>query len=140
MDWITGLQRALDYIEENLTGELDCETLGKISCSSAYHFQRVFSILCGCTVGEYIRNRRLAMAGAELASGRVKVIDAAVKYGYDSPDSFARAFVRFHGLTPSAARRPGAVIRSYSRFRLKFTLEGGNIECVCRTSFFPILH
>lgn len=127
MDWITGLQRAIDYIEANLTGEMDYETIAAESFSSSYHFQRVFSILCGYTLGEYIRNRRLSLAGADLAMGGEKVIDVALRYGYDSPDSFTRAFQRFHGITPSQARAGGAVLRSFSRLSFQFSLKGGMI-------------
>lgn len=86
MDWVTGIQRAIDYIEEHLTEEIDYEAVAEQSFSSSFHFQRVFSILCGFTLGEYIRNRRLSKAGAELAREDVKVIDIALKYGYESPD------------------------------------------------------
>jgi AraC family transcriptional regulator len=127
MDWITGMQKAIDYIERNITLELDYEEIAKQSFSSSYHFQRVFSILCGYTLGEYIRNRRLTLAGAELASGHIKVIDTALKYGYESPDSFAKAFFKFHGITPSAAREPGATIRSFARLSIKISLEGGTV-------------
>ena len=78
MDWITGIQRALDYIEEHRTQEIDYDMLAKEACSSSYHFQRVFSLLCGYTLGEYIRLRRLTLAGAELAAGKIRVIDAAL--------------------------------------------------------------
>lgn len=126
MDWITGMQRAIDYIEANLDGELDYDDIARQSCSSAYHFQRVFGILCGYTLGEYIRNRRLTLAGAELSGGGLRVIDAALKYGYDSPDSFGRAFRAFHGVTPSQARGGGVTLRSFSRLSVKILLEGGN--------------
>ena len=92
MDWITGIGRAVAYIEENLAGEIDPAEAAARSFSSPSHFARVFSILSGYTLGEYVRLRRLTLAGAELARGETKVIDAALKYGYDSPDSFARAF------------------------------------------------
>jgi len=95
------------------------------SFSSSYHFQRVFSILCGYTLGEYIRLRRLSLAGAELANGKDKVIDIALKYGYDSPDSFAKAFQKFHGITPSQARADGSMLKSFSRLSIKISLEGG---------------
>lgn len=126
MDWITGMQKAIDYIEEHITDKLDYEEIAKISFSSSYHFQRVFSILCGYTLGEYIRCRRLSLAGEELASGKCKVIDVAIKYGYESPDSFTKAFQRFHGITPSAAREPGAKLRSFTRLTVKISLEGGS--------------
>ena len=127
MDWITGMQKAIDYIEANLTEEIDYEKVAAESFSSSYHFQRVFSILCGYTLGEYIRLRRLSLAGAELANDKEKVIDIALKYGYDSPDSFAKAFQKFHGITPSQARADGSMLKSFSRLSIKISLEGGNI-------------
>ena len=126
MDWITGMQKAIDYVEENLTEEIHYEKVAEKSYSSSYHFQRVFSILCGYTLGEYIRLRRLSLAGAELAGGKEKVIDIALKYGYESPDSFAKAFQKFHGITPSQARADGSNLKSFSRLSIKILLEGGN--------------
>ena len=127
MDWIIGLQRAIDYIEDNLTATIDYDAVAAQSFSSGYHFQRVFSILCGFTIGEYIRNRRLSLAGAELATGNAKVIDVALKYGYESPDSFAKAFQKFHGILPSQARSKKAVLKSFSRVSIKITMEGGHV-------------
>ncbi len=125
MDWITGLQKAINYIEDHILEDIDYETVAAQSFSSSYHFQRIFSILCGFTIGEYIRSRRLSMAGNELAKGNIKVIDAALKYGYESPDSFAKAFQRFHGILPSQARCHGSNLKSFSRLVLKISLEGG---------------
>ena len=127
MDWITGIQNAINYIEDHLTEELDYEAIARESFSSPFHFQRVFSILCGYTLGEYIRHRRLTLAGAELANTREKVIDVAYRYGYDSPESFAKAFQRFHGITPSQARGGGVTLKSFSRLSIKVTLEGGSM-------------
>ena len=127
MDWIIGMQKAIDYIEEHLTETIDYETLAAQSFSSSYHFQRVFSILCGFTIGEYIRNRRLSLAGQELASSDAKVIDVALKNGYESPDGFAKAFQRFHGILPSEARAKGGNLKSFSRLVLKIFLEGGSV-------------
>ena len=127
MDWITGIQNAINYIENNITEELDYEAIAKESFSSPFHFQRVFSILCGYTLGEYIRNRRLSLAGTELARGNEKVIDIAYKYGYETPESFAKAFQKFHGITPSQARSSGANLKSFSRLSIKISLEGGSI-------------
>ena len=127
MDWITGMQKAIDYIESNLTEEINYEKVSAESFSSSYHFQRVFSILCGYTLGEYIRMRRLSLAGAELANGKEKVIDIALKYGYDSPDSFAKAFQKFHGITPSQARADGNMLKSFSRLSINISLKGGSI-------------
>lgn len=127
MDWINGIQKAIDYIEANLTEHIDYEKVAAECFCSSYHFQRVFSTLCGYTVGEYIRNRRLSLAGTELASSDIKVIDAALKYGYESPDSFAKAFQKFHGITPSSARSDGSNLKSFSRLVMKISLEGGNV-------------
>ena len=126
MEWVVGIQRAIDYIEDHITEELDYEEIARTGFSSSYHFQRVFSILCGYTLGEYIRSRRLTLAGMELAADKIRVIDAAVKYRYESPDSFAKAFARFHGITPSAAREPGARLRSFARLSIRISLEGGS--------------
>lgn len=127
MDWIIGMQNAIDYIENNLTETIDYEIVAAQSFSSCYHFQRVFSILCGFTIGEYIRNRRLSLAGTELAASDAKVMDVALKYGYESPDSFAKAFQKFHGMLPSQARNNGSNLKSFSRLVLKFSLEGGTV-------------
>lgn len=126
MNWIDGLQQALNYIEENITEELDIEEIAARSFSSPYHFQRVFSILCGYTLGEYIRNRRLTLAGIELMHGKIKVIDAALKYGYESPDSFAKAFQKFHGVIPSQAKSDSVKLKNFSPLSIKVSLEGGN--------------
>ena len=125
MQWITGIQNAINYIEDHITEPIDYEVLGRVSFSSPFHFQRVFSILCGYTVGEYIRSRRLSLAGTELATGRERVIDVAAKYGYESPDAFAKAFQKFHGMSPSQARSNGAQLKAFSRLSIKITLEGG---------------
>lgn len=150
MDWISGLQNALDYIEENITENLDYSEIAKCAYSSSFHFQRVFAIICGCSLGDYIRFRRLSLAGSELACGNVKVIDVAMKYGYDSPESFSRAFTHFHGVTPSAAKH-GANLKSFSRLSVKLILHGGRkmnyrmetkeaFEVVLRKKRFPKAH
>lgn len=127
MDWATGIQRAVDYIEEHIAEELDYgEIAGRAACSPFY-FQRIFGILCGMPLGEYIRNRRLTLAGSELSSAGAKVIDVALKYGYDSPESFTRAFVRFHGITPSEAKKDGSRLKSFSRVSVQIILKGGSI-------------
>ena len=125
MDWITGIQKAINYIEDNLLEELDYAEIAKQSYVSSFHFQRIFHILSGFTLGEYIRNRRLSLAAADLQAGSSKIIDVAMKYGYNSPESFSRAFERFHGILPSAAK--GGVIKSFSRLSIKVLLEGGSV-------------
>lgn len=126
MDWITGISKAIDYIEEHITEPTDYARAAKEACSSPFNFQRVFALLCGYTLGDYVRMRRLTLAGEELLSTNAKVIDVALRYGYDSPESFSRAFTRFHGVSPSAVRK-GAAIRSFSRICVKLILTGGSI-------------
>ena len=126
-DWTEGLQNALEYIEANLTQPLDIREIAKRAYVSPFYFQRIFSALCGIGVGEYIRSRRLSLAGEDLLTSDAKIIDIAAKYGYDSPDSFNRAFQRFHGISPSAVRKKGASLRSYAPVKIKLTLEGGNM-------------
>jgi len=125
--WIAGIQNAIEYIEENLTEELNIHEIAEKACVSAFHFQRIFTVLCGFTVGEYIRNRRLSIAAEELSKADAKVIDVAMKYGYDSPDSFTRAFTKFHGISPSAAKLKGANLKSFAPLKIKLTLEGGTM-------------
>lgn len=124
MDSITGIQKAIDYIEDNILEKLEYHIIAKQACMSSYHFQRVFSILCNYTLGEYIRNRRLTLAGSELLSTDNKVIDVALKYGYDSPESFSRAFTRYYGLSPSMARNQKRLPYTFDRISIKFILEG----------------
>lgn len=126
MDWITGIQRSIDYVEDHIMEPIDYEEVAKRACSSSFHFQRVFSILCGFTLGEYIRFRRLSLAGGELTSSDIKVIDVALKYGYDTPESFSRAFTRFHGIAPSQAKNNHVILKSFSRLSVKLILNGGN--------------
>lgn len=125
MNWIQGIQSAIDYVEENLTGEIDYEEAAKRACSSPFHFQRVFGILCGFSLGDYIRMRRLSLAGEELSKGGGKIIDIALKYGYDTPESFSRAFTRFHGIAPSEAKRGGRV-KIFTPLSMKLSLSGGS--------------
>ena len=118
------IQNALTYIEENLTEELEIRDIAKKAFLSPFYFQRIFGVMCGISVGEYIRGRRLSLAGEELARSDAKVIDIAAKYGYDSPDSFNRAFQRFHGISPSAAKKAGARLISFAPVKIKQTVEG----------------
>ena len=126
MDYTKDIQLALLYIENNLTGDLSSKEIAKKAGMSEFHFQRVFSILCGFTLGEYIRYRRLSLAASELIGSEEKIIDIAFKYGYDTPESFSRAFTRFHGISPSQARNNHAVLKSYSCLSVKLILNGGN--------------
>ncbi len=126
MDWIKGLQRAIDYMEEHMTEPISWDMTAAQMNISAFYFQRIFTMLCGFTPSEYIRNRRLALAGSELLLTDNKIIDIALKYGYDTPEGFTRAFTRFHGATPAAVRKGGASVRSFARLQISISLKGGN--------------
>ena len=125
--WNEGITNAIAYMEENLTEDIDINKIAEKAYVSSFYFQKIFHVLCGFTVGEYIRNRRLSLAAQELCSTPIKVIDAALKYGYDSPDSFARAFTRFHGISPSAARKQGSKLNSFAPLKIKLILEGSTM-------------
>ena len=127
MDWITALNKAVDYIEENILSDITCDSVADQVHVSSYHFQRTFTILTGLPVGEYIRNRRLSLAGQELLDKKNKIIDTALKYRYETPESFNRAFKRFHGISPVQARKEGANLKSYNRLYLKLIMAGGNL-------------
>lgn len=126
MNWISSLQKAIDYVEEHITEKIDYEKVAKEACSSAFHFQRIFGIMCGITLGDYIRMRRLTLAAQEIMNTDKKIIDIALDYGYDSPESFTRAFSKFHGVTPTEVRS-GATITAFSRLSVKLILSGGNL-------------
>ena len=123
MDWINRIQTAIDYIEEHLTDIINYDEIAKKVYSSSFHFQRVFSVFCGCTVGEYIRNRRLTLAGKEILFTDKKIIDIAFEYGYDNPDSFTRAFTKFHGVTPSYARKNRIPLKSFAALKVNILFE-----------------
>lgn len=125
MNWISSIQKAIDYIEDNLEEELEVEVLAVQTFTSSYYFQHMFSLLCDCTVGEYIRNRRLTVAGYELLGSDSSILDIALKYGYDTNESFTRAFTRFHGFTPSAARKRKETLNTFPRISIKSNLSGG---------------
>lgn len=141
MDYATGLQRALEYIERHLEDELELSKIAENAACSPFYFQRIFGLLCGMTLGEYIRNRRLAIAGSELSKTDSKVIDVAFKYGYDSPESFTRAFTKFHGVTPSQVKKGGCVLRSFSPLSVNLILKGGismNYKIVKKEAFYVL--
>ncbi|MGM9637610.1 MAG: AraC family transcriptional regulator [Eubacteriales bacterium] len=125
MSWMEMVGDAIQYIEAHITEDLSAERIAKQVNVSPFYFQKGFAMLCGFTMSEYIRNRRLALAGSELAAGDEKVIDIALKYGYDSPDSFTKAFTRFHGVTPSQVRKDSVMLKSFAPMKIKCTLEGG---------------
>ena len=124
MDWLTRMNAALAHVEENLDGAIDYETLAKIACCSSHNFIRMFSFITDVSLSEYIRRRRLTLAALELQNSDAKVIDVAMKYGYNSPVSFARAFQHLHGVTPSEARADGVNLKAYPKMSFQIQIKG----------------
>lgn len=138
MEWTEAIRQSIEYIEENITENISAEDVAKHVYMSPFYFQKGFSLLCGYTVGEYIRNRRLALAGGELAAEGAKVIDVALKYCYESPDSFAKAFTRFHGISPREVQKGGNMIKTFAPLKINISLKGGyimNYKIVKKESF-----
>ena len=125
MDWVESIHTAIRYMEDHLREELTIRDIAQQAALSPFYFQKGFAMLCGMTVGDYIRQRRLSVAGLEILTTDRKIIDIALEAGYDSPDSFTRAFARFHGVTPTALRKSGGAVRSFAPLKIKVTLEGG---------------
>lgn len=126
MDLLQNMNNAMKCIEENLTNDIDFKEVARLACCSEYHFKRMFSFLAGITLSEYIRRRRLTLAAFELRNHKVKVIDVAVKYTYNSPDSFTRAFQNLHGITPSEARNNGSSLKAYPPMTFQLSIQGGD--------------
>ena len=124
MDSLERMNQALAYIEENLAGEIDMQRVERLALCSEYHFRRMFSFLASMTLSEYIRRRRLTLAALDLVHGNARVIDIALKYGYKSPDSFSRAFLGLHGITPTEARDKGQSLKAYPRMTFQLMIKG----------------
>ncbi len=138
MEWIERLNKAIGYIEEHLTEELDYDELGKIACCSTYHFQRMFSYMAGMPLSEYVRKRKMSLAAVDLQGGDVRIIDVAEKYGYSSPTAFNRAFQAIHGIAPSAIKAEGISVKSFPPIAFKITIKGAeemNYRIETRESF-----
>ena len=125
MDSLSRMNKALAYIEEHLTEEIDYREVAKIAHCSEYHFKRMFSFLSGIGLSEYIRRRRLTLAALDLKDTNLRIIDIAIKYGYDSADSFSRAFHSIHGILPSEARGENAQVKAFPRMTFQLSIKGG---------------
>ena len=125
MDSLTSMNNAMQYIEEHLTDDIDYSEVSKIACCSEYHFKRMFSFLSGIGLSEYIRRRRLTLAALDLKDTNLRIIDVAVKYGYDSADAFSRAFHSMHGILPSEARSENTQLKAYPRMTFQLSIKGG---------------
>ncbi|MBL4936425.1 AraC family transcriptional regulator [Clostridium sp. YIM B02515] len=124
MDWLERMNHALDYIEGHLDDEIDYAKIAQAACSSEYHFSRMFSSISGISLSEYIRRRRLTAAAFEIQKTDIRIIDAAIKYGYESSDSFARAFQKVHGIKPSEARNKGVKLKAFPRISFQISIKG----------------
>ncbi|GIP26516.1 putative HTH-type transcriptional regulator YdeE [Paenibacillus sp. J23TS9] len=124
MDWLQRMNHAIDYIEDNLGNNIDYEQIARIALCSVYQFQRMFSFVLGVSLSEYIRRRRLTLAAFDLKNRQNKVTDIALKYGYETPESFSRAFQNLHGLTPTSARNAESQLKAYPRISFQMILKG----------------
>ena len=126
MDSLKNMNDAMKYIEENLTNEIDYKEVARLAHCSEYHFKRMFSFLAGISLSEYIRRRRLSLAALELTNSNIKVIDVALKYGYNSPDAFTRAFQLVHGVTPSEVKNNSYPLKAYPPMTFELSIRGGS--------------
>lgn len=124
METISYIQRAIDFCEDNILSDIPADVIASQAYMSSFQFQKVFSIICDVSLGEYIRNRRLELAGLEIVSSKTKIIDIAYKYGYESPESFSRAFTRFHGVSPLATRGHAELLNHFPKISVKSIIGG----------------
>lgn len=126
MEWLSSLKAAIDYMEGHLLCSVGAGEVADVIHISSFHFQRGFKIVTGYSAGEYLRNRRLYLAGLDVIKGEEKVIDLAYKYGYDTPESFTKAFSRFHGCSPMQLKTQPARIRVFLPLKIEIVIKGGN--------------
>lgn len=124
MDWLSRMNKAMEYIECNLTDKISNDEIAKIACCSSYHFQRMFPFITDVSLSEYIRRRRMTIAAFELQTSSIKIIDLALKYQYESPEAFSRAFKILHGVTPSYARNNGVSLIAYPKMTFQIQIKG----------------
>lgn len=125
MNTLSNMNNAMAYIEEHLTEDINYSKISKIAYCSEYHFKRMFSYLSGVSLSEYIRRRKLTLAALDLKDSDLRIIDVAVKYGYNSADSFSRAFQSLHGILPSKARSENIQLKAYPRMTFQLSIKGG---------------
>lgn len=117
------LNKVVEYIENNLEEQIDLKVISKMIGMSEYTFQRIFSVIAGISLADYIRNRRLSSAGQELVINQEKIVDIAVKYQYNNATSFSRAFEKFHGIKPSEIRKNPDKLKMYTRLHFNEQYE-----------------
>lgn len=120
------MQHAVDFIEEHLTEKINAETVAEKAYMSSFHFQRLFSIFFGISMGEYVRNRKLSLAAEEIMTSDTRIIDIAFKYGYETPESFSRAFYRYFNETPTTTRSKKSSLTLFPQISVKSILSGDN--------------
>ena len=126
MNWLKQFNETLDFIEDNILETIEPKDIEKVSYSSYYHFSKMFFILAGLTLQEYIRNRRLSLAAVDLVATDMKVIDVALKYCYQTPEAFSKAFKRFHGLSPSKVKQAQINLKTYPKLSFQLSIQGGS--------------
>lgn len=124
MQILEDMNHALDYVESNLLEKTNYEKIAQMACCSVYHFQRLFTLMSNLTLSEYVRRRKMTMAAFELQNSDIKIIDLALKYGYESPEAFSRAFQSLHGITPTTARCSGVSIKAFPRISFQLSVKG----------------
>ena len=125
MEWLQSINKSIPYMEDNLMNKISIEDVSKQAFASNSHFQRIFNLVTGITIGEYIRNRRLSLAGQDLLLTSSKVIDIAMRYQYDTSESFSKAFVRFHGISPSDVKNHSDMLKFFNPFTINISILGG---------------
>lgn len=124
MDWVNRINKVIDYVEDHLSSEIHENEISKIAVCSFSLFQGSFTQITGISLSEYIRRRKLTSAAYDLQNTNNKVIDIALKYGYQSSDAFSVAFKRLHGVTPKDARKEGVKLTFYCRLNFALTIKG----------------
>lgn len=126
MDWLESIRKSIDYMEAHLLTLQGAKEVADAVYLSHFYLQKGFKVMTGYSCAEYIRNRRLYLAALDIIAGREKLIDLAFKYGYETPESFSRAFSRFHGATPAQVKASPARLRVFLPLKIKVTVQGGN--------------
>lgn len=135
MEWLSKMNDALNYIESNLQGKMDYGEVAHIACSSLTRFQRMFTFMTDMTMVDYVRFRKMSLAAEDLKNTDIKVVDLAAKYGYESPEAFTRAFLAFHGMSPTMVRKQG-ISKNFMPISFQISINGGNIM----TGSKPLVH
>ena len=137
MEWITALKKAIDFMEANLCNDISADDVAKEVCISSFYLQKGFAIVTGFSLMEYIRNRRLYNAAQDILKNEEKIIEIAYKYCYETPESFTKAFTRFHGITPREVCKNPSAIKTFVPLKIKITIQGGftmdNLDFITET-------